>query len=129
MRIQTFVCIQLEAGERAPRLVVSGYWKLQRTLPVPMAGVEIKGINLVKFASESSAYQTRVGIRMSRLARSPLSRSPEPTYGFGNARVHSTVYIVCPRHKAYTDRWPQALSGLAVAPPAQINNSIDSIQR
>lgn len=94
---------------------------------------EIKGINLVKFASESSAYQTRVGIRMSRLARSlarsPLSRSPEPTYGFGNARVHSTVYIVCPRHKAYTDRWPQALlSGLAVAPPAQINNSIDSIR-
>lgn len=65
---------------------------------------------------------------MSRLARSPLSRSPEPTYGFGNARVHSTVYIVCPRHKAYTDRWPQALSGLAVAPPAQINNSIDSIR-
>lgn len=133
MRIQTFVCIQLEAGERAPRLVVSGYWKLQRTLCRHASanlngGVEIKGINLVKFASESSAYQTRVGIRMSRLARSPLSRSPEPTYGFGNARVHSTVYIVCPRHKAYTDRWPQALSGLAVAPPAQINNSIDSIR-
>lgn len=73
MRIQTFVCIQLEAGERAPRLVVSGYWKLQRTLcrhASANGGVEIKGINLVKFASESSAYQTRVGIRMSRLARS-----------------------------------------------------------
>lgn len=66
---------QLEAVERAPRLVVSGYWKLQRTLCRHASlsangGVEIKGINLVKFASESSAYQTRVGIRMSRLARS-----------------------------------------------------------
>lgn len=102
-------------------------------MPVPMAGSRSKASTWLNL--RPSRQHTRLELvsgcpdSLARsLARRCLDPPSLPTGSVTRVCIEQYIHIVCPRHKAYTDRWPQALSGLAVAPPAQINNSIDSIR-